>query len=197
MTPARFGLIGSGWRAAFFLRVAAALPDRLACAGVLARSTGRREAIARQFSVGTPASLDELLAARPDFVVVSVPWDITPVLLRELTDRRIPVLAETPPAPDLDGLRALAPLARTGRIQVAEQYQFQPFHAARLERRAVGPAGPPVRGPGVGGARLSRRRPDPAAARAGPRAAHASGRSGSSPRSLPARTATARRPGCD
>jgi predicted dehydrogenase len=132
MTRARFGLIGSGWRAEFFLRVAAALPDLLECTGVLARSAGRREELGGAFGVATPGSLDELMAARPDFVAVSVPWDITPVLIRDLTDRRMPVLAETPPAPDLDGLRALAPLARTGRVQVAEQYQFQPFHAARL-----------------------------------------------------------------
>ena len=55
------------------------------------------------------------------------------MLLAELTERGIPALTETPPAPDLDGLRRLAPLARGGaRIQVAEQYQFQPIHAARI-----------------------------------------------------------------
>ncbi len=132
MTRARFGVIGSGWRAEFYLRVAAALPDQLESTGVLARSQGRREAVAREFGVATPDSLDALLAAKPDFVVVSTPWDVTPVLLRELTDRGIPALSETPPAPDLGGLRALAPLARAGRIQVAEQYQYQPFQAARL-----------------------------------------------------------------
>ena len=82
MSPARFGIVGSGWRAEFFLRVAAALPDRLEVTGILARKPGRREAIARQFGVATPTSLDELLAAGPDFVVASVPWDVTPVLLR-------------------------------------------------------------------------------------------------------------------
>jgi predicted dehydrogenase len=132
MNPARFGVIGSGWRSEFFLRIAAALPDQLQAAGVVARSQARREAIAREFHVATPDSLDELIAAGPAFVVVSTPWDVTPVLLRELTERGIPALAETPPAPDIDGLRALAPLARTGRIQVAEQYQYQPFHATRI-----------------------------------------------------------------
>ena len=68
----------------------------------------------------------------PAFVVVATPWPVTPDLLRELAGRGVPALAETPPAPDLDGLRALAPLATTGRIQVAEQYQYQPLHAARL-----------------------------------------------------------------
>jgi len=65
--------------------------------------------------------------------VLSVAWPATPVLLAELTERGVPALTETPPAPDVDGLRRLAPLARGGaRIQVAEQYQFQPIHAARI-----------------------------------------------------------------
>jgi predicted dehydrogenase len=132
VTITRFGLIGGGWRAAFFLRVAAALPDRFEATGLLTRDGARREANAREFGTATPGSLDELLASKPDFVVVSTPWVVTPVLLRELTERGVPVLSETPPAPDLDGLKALAGLAATGRIQVAEQYQFQPLHAARL-----------------------------------------------------------------
>ncbi len=65
--------------------------------------------------------------------MLSVAWPATPVFLAELTERGVPVLTETPPAPDLDGLRGLEPLARGGaRIQVAEQYQFQPIHAARI-----------------------------------------------------------------
>ena len=64
---------------------------------------------------------------------MATPWPATPGLLRELTERGSAALSETPPAPDVAGLRALAPLARAGaRIQVAEQYRFQPLHAARL-----------------------------------------------------------------
>jgi predicted dehydrogenase len=122
MEPVPFALVGSGWRAAFFERVATALPEQF-------RLTGR-------YSVrlpGTAASLDELVAGRPAFVVLAVPRDATPTLLSELAERGVAVLAETPPAVDIDGLRRLAPLAKAGpRIQVAEQYRFQPLHAARL-----------------------------------------------------------------
>jgi predicted dehydrogenase len=53
--------------------------------------------------------------------------------MRELAARGVAVLAETPPAEDLSSLLGLADLAASGaRIQVAEQYQFQPEHAARL-----------------------------------------------------------------
>lgn len=131
MEPIAFALIGSGHRAEFFERVAAALPDRF-------RLTGR-------YSLrvpGSAASFDELMSGKPEFVVVAVPWAATPVLIAALAGRGMAVLAETPPAPDIDGLRALAPLARLGgRIQVAEQYRFQPLHAARLALAASGRLG--------------------------------------------------------
>ncbi len=53
------------------------------------------------------------------------------------------MLAETPPAPTAEGLRALwRRVGATGRVQVAEQYMRMPGHAARL---AV------IRGGAIGG----------------------------------------------
>jgi predicted dehydrogenase len=132
VTATRFAIVGGGWRAEFYLRVAAALPDRFEVSGVLTRDAAKRQAIATTFGVATPASLDEVLTGAPAFVVVATPWPVTAALLQELADRAMPALAETPPAPDIAGLRALAPLASRARIQVAEQYQYQPLHAARL-----------------------------------------------------------------
>jgi predicted dehydrogenase len=133
VTVTRFAIVGSGWRSAFYLRVAAALPERFEVSGLFSRDAARRAAIRGSFGIQTPETLDDLLATAPDFVVVSTPRAVTPDLLRELAGRGVPVLAETPPAPDDGGLRRLVPLATGGRIQVAEQYQFQPMHAARLE----------------------------------------------------------------
>ncbi len=131
MDPVAFGLSGSGWRAAFFERVAAALPDRF-------RLIGRYSLR----SPATAASIDSLLEGRPRFVVLAVPREVTPDLLTELAERGVAVLAETPPAVDLAGLRRLAALATYGpRIQVAEQYRFQPLHAARLAIAASGRIG--------------------------------------------------------
>ena len=133
MAPVPFAIVGGGWRSDFYLRVARELPDRFRVTGVQTRDSGRRSRIASGWGVRGCATTDELLADGPAFVVVATPWAVTPVLLRELHDRGMPALAETPPAPDLDGLRALQGLDRAGaRIQVAEQYQFQPLHAARL-----------------------------------------------------------------
>ena len=138
----RFAIIGSGWRTEFYLRVARALPEMFEITGVQTRDAERAAAIAHDWAVPGTLTTDELLAADPAFVVVSVPWAVTPTLLRELSERGVPVLTETPPAPDIDGLRALQPLSDAGaRIQVAEQYQFQPLHAARLALAASGRLG--------------------------------------------------------
>jgi predicted dehydrogenase len=131
--PVRFAIIGAGWRAEFYLRIAAALPERFRVTGVLTRDPPRAARVGAGWDVPVRASLKEALAERPVFVVLCVPRAASPGLLRELAGRRVPVLAETPPAEDLDALRGLLDLAGSGaRIQVAEQYQFQPFHAARL-----------------------------------------------------------------
>ena len=130
-----FGIVGGGWRAEFYLRVARELPARFRVGGMLVRNETKGQAIEYAWGVATYRTLDQLLAAGElDFVVVSVPWPVTPVMLRELADRGMPALSETPPAPDLEGLIALHQLTDRGaRIQVAEQYQFQPLHAARIQ----------------------------------------------------------------
>lgn len=140
MDPIRFAIIGSGWRTEFYLRVARALPDAFEITGVQTRDPERAAHITREWGVPAHLTLDELMASGPAFVVTSVPWPVTPALLRELAAREVPVLTETPPAPDIDGLRALRSLA-DARIQVAEQYQFQPLHAARLTLAASGRLG--------------------------------------------------------
>lgn len=144
MEPLRFGIIGgAGWRAEFFLRIARELPERFAVSGMVVRDAEKGEATEARWRVPTFRTLDALLGTRPAFVVVSVPWSATPTLLRELDARSIPALAETPPAPDLGGLIALTDLMRRGaRIQVAEQYAFQPLHAARLALVRSGRLGP-------------------------------------------------------
>lgn len=52
----------------------------------------------------------------------------------QLAERGIPVLAETPPAADLENARLLYETARRNdaKIQIAEQYHLHPIQAARL-----------------------------------------------------------------
>jgi predicted dehydrogenase len=143
MNPITFGVIGGGWRAEFYLRIARALPGRFRVGGMMVRDEGKGQALERAWQVETYRTVDELLRVPGlQFVVISVPWPVTPVMIRELAQRSVPALAETPPAPDLEGLVGLQDLIETGaRVQVAEQYQFQPLHAARLHIARSGTLG--------------------------------------------------------
>jgi hypothetical protein len=133
--PATFALVGAGWRGQYFLRVARALPDQFRVSGVVVRDPARAEEISAAWHVRTHPSLAALLdaAQRPDFLVLAVDRASAPALLAEAAAADLPVLTETPPAADLAGLREVWELVAAGaRVQVAEQYLFHPWHAARL-----------------------------------------------------------------
>ncbi|MEW2426428.1 Gfo/Idh/MocA family oxidoreductase [Micromonospora sp. NPDC047644] len=142
----RFGIIGSGWRGEFFLRLARLLPESFRVTGVVTRTGSRGAAVTADWGVPTFRTGAEMLAhERPDFVLVSVPWSVTPEATRELVAAGVPVLAETPPAPDLAGLRSLwADVGDSGLVQVAEQYLLMPGHAARLALVRAGVLGEPT-----------------------------------------------------
>ena len=128
-----FAVVGAGWRAEMFWRLAAALPD-VECVGAVVRTP-------RDLPVPVFSSLDEI---HPDFVVTAVPWPANPAVIIEAVQRGLPVLAETPPAPDRDGLLALwAKTGDTGLVQIAEQYLMVPAHAARLAAVRLGVIGEP------------------------------------------------------
>lgn len=131
--PVRFALIGAGWRAEFFLRIARALPERFQVSAALLRDAGKHAAFESCWGVPAFTTLERVLTSSPDFVVVSAPRAVAADWLEQLAARDVPALCETPPAADLEGLTRLHRLTEHGaRIQVAEQYAFQPMHAARL-----------------------------------------------------------------
>lgn len=130
-----FGLVGAAWRAEFYLRVARECPGLFHVAGVVVRDPAKGDAIERAWGVPTFRTLDDLLDRTSlDFVVTCVPWPVNPQMVEALCLRGIPVLSETPPAPDLSAMTGLfrAVVDSNGRVQVAEQYQFRPHHAAQL-----------------------------------------------------------------
>ena len=133
-----FALIGSGWRARMFREVARDL-GTMRCGGVVVRTP-------RALEVPTFTSLDACLRdVRPAFVLVTTPRSVTPAVIADAVDRGVPVLAETPPAADLDGLRQLwSGVGSAGLVQVAEQYLMMPSHAARAALVATGAIGTPT-----------------------------------------------------
>lgn len=143
--PTPFAIVGSGWRSQFFLRLAQAAPEHLRVTAVATRSAERGELVSAQWHIPTVRTTAELAATRPDFVIASVPWGAMPGTVRELVAQGTKVLAETPPAPDADGLRALwADVGASGLVQVAEQYLLMPGHAARLAVARSGKIGTPT-----------------------------------------------------
>ncbi len=131
--PVRFAVVGSGWRSEFHLRLARAAPEHLEAVAVLTRSDAEAERISATWGVTTVRTISAALAAGPEFVVSAVSWASMPGVVRELVAARAMVMAETPPAPTLEGLRALwADVGASGRVDVGEQYVLMPGHASRL-----------------------------------------------------------------
>jgi predicted dehydrogenase len=135
-----FALVGFGFRAAAFHRVAQALPQ-VRCVGAVVRAPHRRTLPVPAFG-----DLDQCLReTRPDFLVTAVPPAASPGIVGEAVAYGLPVLAETPPAPGLPALRELwAAVGGSGLVQVAEQYLLMPGHAARLAAVRSGIIGTPT-----------------------------------------------------
>lgn len=132
MEKIHFGLIGSGWRAEFYIRIAKALPDLFELPAVLIRDCVKGKMFAEKFQVTVVNSLDDLIADNPEFVVLAIKRGIVTDFLISLFEKKIPVLSETPPGEDEGALRKLWRAYETyqGKIQVAEQYFLQPLYAA-------------------------------------------------------------------
>jgi predicted dehydrogenase len=150
MNPLRFAVIGAaGWRAQFFLRVAAALPDRFQAVHLLVRDPEKATIQQNLWKVPASNSLDALLATKPDFVVVSVKRPAAPAYIEQIAVQHgIGVLCETPSGPpELESMNrlwtAVQPAIQKGvRIHVAEQYPLQPMHQARIAVARSGKLGP-------------------------------------------------------
>ncbi|NNC80651.1 MAG: Gfo/Idh/MocA family oxidoreductase, partial [Acidimicrobiales bacterium] len=135
--------MGSGWRAEYFFRIAATRPDRFEIPAVAVR---REEEIER---LSIEHGLDALIDSRRldelelDFVVVATAPETNADVCEELVERGYAVLLETPAGIDDEQLDRMAKLASAGaRVQVAEQYRYQPLLAARLAVIESGRLGP-------------------------------------------------------
>lgn len=88
-----FGIIGGGWRSEFYLRIAKKLPDLFTVCGVVTRSRDKGKELGKTWGVKSFGTIDEMLGhTNPVFVVVSVPWDAAPVVIRELHRQGVAIL---------------------------------------------------------------------------------------------------------
>ncbi len=134
MAKYHFIIIGSGWRALYYVRVAKALPDIFSIDAMYCRTQEKADMIAGQYHIHTTTSIEECAAYKPDFAVVAVKKDAICVVSMEWMDRGITVLSETPAALDTDSLNKLYSYYKCGKKQVvAEQYREYPCIRAALK----------------------------------------------------------------
>ena len=127
-------LVGGGHRAAFYLRIARAMPQEFEFTSAYVHDPNKAEAFERMWGLKPYGDFDRMLKCETaDFAVVTIAPDYAADYLKKLAAAGIPVLCETPPAMTLEGLLELYELVKAGaKIQVAEQYARVPLHAAQL-----------------------------------------------------------------
>lgn len=132
MNKISYCVIGSGWRAEFYIRIAKAVPERFNLKCVLIRDEAKGKAFAKKFQVKVVNTLEELLKEDPLFVVLAIKRGTVSDYLIELFKKGVPVLAETPPGETQEALLELweAYQKYQPKVQVAEQYFLQPLYAS-------------------------------------------------------------------
>ena len=149
MAPISFGIVGGGWWSEVYLRICEALPEQFRVSGMVVRREEAGLVLEKNFpGVKTHRTLEALVAACPreelEFVLVCVSGDANAPMLLELAEVGIPSLSQTALAPGqtVEELTELWGHLKDAKVQVAEQYLFQPIHQARLGLLASGRLGP-------------------------------------------------------
>jgi len=145
MKPLSFIIIGSGWRAMFYARIARRFPEQFRLMYMLCRSEEKAARIARDQGILTTLSVEECEKARPDFVVAAVSKTSMFQVTKEWVQKGFAVLCETPAGMDTGQLKELWQLKeqQKARIQTAEQYFRYPILAAGLRAVRQGKLGDP------------------------------------------------------
>ena len=95
----RFGIVGSGWRAQFYLRIALELPDYFEITGVVTRKKKVEELSPVFQNIKFFSSIHEMVQqTAPSFTVTCVPQAVNVRVIDSLTHENQPILSETPPA---------------------------------------------------------------------------------------------------
>lgn len=144
MNPLSFVIVGSGWRAMFYVRLAQRFPKLFHLQYVLCRTQEKARKL-QQEGIPAVASPDKCRAANPDFVVVAVSKSSISQVAEEWAMMGFPVLCETPAGMSIAELKRLWELQQRqgARIQVAEQYCRYPAIKAGLNAVQEGLLGEP------------------------------------------------------
>lgn len=140
-----FGIVGSGYRAEYFGRIARTYPD-IFRAIYLCRSVEKTERMTARTGMEATQSRERFLAFGPDFLVIAVDRGHMAEEALKWAETGIPVMTETPSGGTIGDLNRLweAQEQRGARISCCEQYFRQPLLAAGLKAVEEGLIGAPV-----------------------------------------------------
>ncbi len=116
-------IIGGGWRAQFYIRIAKMLPHMFNVKAVCIRNRESAERIRRQYDVNVVNSIDEILNFDCDFFVNCINKEDISDLSFQLCEKGYAVLQETPAMPTDKDIKKY-------RLQVAEQFHLKPMYQA-------------------------------------------------------------------
>ena len=138
-----FIIVGSGWRAEFFGRVARACPE-IFRAVFLCRSEEKVRLMKARTGIDAVLTGKAALSIHPDFVVVAVDRDHLVAVTEHWTRKGLPVVVETPVGDSEENLARVARLEAQGaRIVCCEQYHRYPILAEGLRMIEQGTLGTP------------------------------------------------------
>ena len=144
MKPLSFVIVGSGWRAMFYVRVALRYPQCFKLCYLLCRTQEKAAYIHRNYGIPVTTEAQVCKEARPDFVVVAVDRASNFAVTKQWLEEGYAVLSETPAAETVDELEELWALSQRGaHLQIAEQYIRYPLIAAGLRAIERGLLGDP------------------------------------------------------
>lgn len=142
----RFAIIGSGWRAEFYIRIAQHPDNDFVLTGLLCRTEEKRRALSEKYGICPTLSEEEIAAGKPDFVVVAVSKPSLSQVAAHWQQLGFAVLCETPAAVSEEDLRAIYARSLQGGapLLIAEQYQDYDTYRRMLDIVRSGRIGQPV-----------------------------------------------------
>ena len=139
--PVRFAVIGSGWRALYYVRIAKALPQYFELCMMLCRTAEKAQYMSDTYQIPTCVSEEELIYAKPNVIVIAAKKDVNLSLSMHWLEKGYTVLQETPAGIDTDTLEQLK--KTEGKLVIAEQYRRYPEYSAVKKLLETGLIGKP------------------------------------------------------
>ena len=124
-----YSIIGAGWRAEFYIRLAKICPDTFHLCGICIRNEEKAKELQNKYGINSVRTLEELKKIPCDFFVNCInKADISDLSL-SLAEEGFAVLMETPACVNSKQAKEYAQRLRTHhRISVAEQFHLKPMY---------------------------------------------------------------------